>query len=82
MTDEEFVVQAIINRAIASAIVLMFLVFGITNLKDLIDSNASEDQIRDQVYRVISTGLGLLVVLIDLFLGIKNYINLKEEANN
>lgn len=83
ITDEQFVIQALINRVIASAIILMFLIFNISNLMDLINnSDASEFEINDQTYRVIVSSLALLATLIEVFLGVKNYLFLKEQENN
>jgi len=83
LSNEEFLVQAIINRVIASAVILMFFTFNTTNLKDLIESNdATEEEIKNQELRVIVSGLALLAVLIEIYLNVKNYITLKEQEIN
>lgn len=82
LSDEEFLLQAIGNRSIASIIVIMFFSFSVSNLIDLINNpNSTEEEIKNQIYRVIISGLALLSILLDTFLAINNYIKLNQGEN-
>ena len=80
LSEEQFIVQAIWNRLTAAGVVLIFLIFSISSLNDLLNSeDTSEEQIKDQLFRVIALALALVSILIELFLGFKNYIALKNQ---
>ena len=80
LSEEQFIVQVIWNRLTAAGVVLIFLIFSISSLNDLLNSeDTSEEQIKDQLFRVIALALALVSILIELFLGFKNYIALKNQ---
>lgn len=80
LSEEQFIVQVIWNRLTAAGVVLIFLIFSISSLNDLLNSeDISEEQIKDQLFRVIALALALVSILIELFLGFKNYIALKNQ---
>lgn len=80
LSEEEFLTQAIFNRGIASVIIIMFLLFEISNLKDLVESDeATEELIKDQKLNVLSSLLALIAVLIGLYLPFKSYITLRQQ---
>ena len=80
LIEEQFIVQVIWNRLTAAGVVLIFLIFSISSLNDLLNSeDTSEEQIKDQLFRVIALALALVSILIELFLGFKNYIALKNQ---
>ena len=80
ITDEQFVIHAILNRAAASVIVFMFLFFSASNLKDLIESgDATDEQIKNQVLRTMVSAFALIAVLLELYLGVKQYVELQEQ---
>lgn len=80
LSEEQFIVQVIWNRLTAAGVVLIFLTFSISSLNDLMNSeDTNEEQIKDQLFRVIALALALVSILIELFLGFKNYIALKNQ---
>ena len=80
LSEEQFIVQVIWNRLTAAGVVLIFLIFSISSLNDLLNSeDISEEQIKDKLFRVIALALALVSILIELFLGFKNYIALKNQ---
>lgn len=83
ISDEEFVIQALINRSIASAIVLMFFLFNLSNYLDTINNTeSSEDEINSRLLNLITSSLALIATLIEVFSVVRNYILLKENNNN
>jgi len=83
ISDEEFVIQALINRSIASAIVLMFFIFNLSNYLDTINNpESSEDEINSRLLNLITSSLALIATLVEVFSVVRNYILLKENNNN
>ncbi|MBQ7140025.1 MAG: hypothetical protein IJO32_00815 [Bacilli bacterium] len=83
ISDEEFVIQALINRSIASAIVLMFFLFNLSNYLDTINNpESSEDEINSRLLNLITSSLALIATLVEVFSVVRNYILLKENNNN
>lgn len=83
ISDEEFVIQALINRSVASAIVLMFFLFNLSNYLDTVNNpKSTKDEINGRLLTLITSTLALLATLVEVFSVVRNYILLKENNNN
>lgn len=80
ISNENLVVQSLINRVIAFFVVLMFFSFAISNYKDLLQSG-DEERINNQRIRVLVSTFALLSVITEIYLIIKEFISLKEQEN-
>lgn len=82
ISDEEMIVQALINRLIAFLVVVMFFTFAVTNYNELLKTSNDEETINIQFTRVIISLLALLSVGLDVYLAFKEYISINENKNS
>ncbi len=81
ISNENLIVQSLVNRIIAFFVVLMFFTFAISNYKDLLQSG-DEESINNQRIRVLVSTFALLSVTTEVYLTIKEYVTLKEQENS
>ena len=78
ISNENLVVQSLINRIIAFFVVLIFFSFSLSNYYDTLKSG-NEEKINNQKIRLLVSTFALLSVTTEVYLTIKNLIELKEE---
>ena len=76
LSNEEFVAQALMNRTIAFFVVLMFFIFALENY------NNNQNKNNDAILRLTVSTLAFLSITIELYLTLKNYIEITEENNS
>ncbi|MBE6152835.1 MAG: hypothetical protein E7166_01220 [Firmicutes bacterium] len=81
ISDENLLIQSLINRIIAFFVVLLFFSFSFSNYNDILKTN-NEEQINNQSLRLLVSTFALLSVTTEVYLTIKQFISLKESEQN
>ena len=78
ISNENLLVQSLINRVIAFFIILLFFSFNLSNYQDILESG-NEEQISNQRIRLLVSTFALLSVIVELYLTIRQIIQLNDE---
>lgn len=77
ISNENLIVQSLINRIIAFFVVLLFFSFSLSNYMDIIKSG-NEEAINNQRLRLLVSSFALLSVTTEVYLTFKQLIELNE----
>lgn len=80
ISDENIIIQSLINRVIAFFVVLMFFIFSVSNYRDLLQGS-NKKQINNQKIRIFVSSFSLLSVTIEIYLTLKELISINEQNN-
>jgi len=80
ISNENLIIQSLINRVIAFFIVLMFFSFAVSNYIDLLETQ-DEERINNQRVRILVSSFALLSVITEIYLTFKELISINDQKN-